>query len=150
LRRSRNDKDKQKRRSRRFLLQSKFGYPYQQICQAVSREHYPSIGNPSRANNVAYRKHGSRLSVTTVAYCRLSGSQSEAGKWPYRSVNKFCTRVTKRYFRQSAKLEGHDVVKVGYRCADKPSAPKLKFIEPSSGHSLYRFPAILMNSLDEK
>ena len=43
-----------KRRSRRFLFQSKFGYPYQQICQAVSREHYPSIGNPSRANNVAH------------------------------------------------------------------------------------------------
>jgi len=55
-----------KRRSRRFLLQSKFDYPYQQICQAVSREHYRSIGNPSRANNVACRKHGSRLSVTTA------------------------------------------------------------------------------------
>src|SRR5215510_13159425 len=45
-----------KRRSRRFLFQSKFGYPYQQICQPVSCEHYPSIGNPSRANNVAHGK----------------------------------------------------------------------------------------------
>jgi hypothetical protein len=49
-----------KRRSRRFLFQSKFGYAYQQICQVVSREDYPSLSNPSRTNNVARRKHRSR------------------------------------------------------------------------------------------
>jgi hypothetical protein len=33
--------------------------PRQQICQAVSRQNYPPVSNPARANNVAHRKHGS-------------------------------------------------------------------------------------------
>src|SRR5215510_12177490 len=49
-----------KSRSRRFLLQSKFGYPHQQIRQPVSRQNHPPISNPARDGNVAHRKHGSR------------------------------------------------------------------------------------------
>ena len=57
-----------KRRSRRFLFQSKFGYPYQQICQVVSREHYPSLTNPSRTNNVSLTIS---LSAPSTLYRRL-------------------------------------------------------------------------------
>jgi len=49
-----------------MLLLSKFEYPCQQIRQAVSHEHHPSMSNPPRTNNVSHGKHGSRCNHRAV------------------------------------------------------------------------------------
>jgi hypothetical protein len=45
---------------------SRFEYPRQQISQSVARQHYPSVSNPARTNNVTRRKHGSRCDRCTA------------------------------------------------------------------------------------
>jgi hypothetical protein len=45
--------------------------PPQQICQPVSRQNYPSVSNPARANNVSRRKHGSRRDHRAVQLLTL-------------------------------------------------------------------------------
>jgi hypothetical protein len=40
--------------------------PCQQIREPVSRQNYPSVSNPTHANNVADRKHRNRFDIAAV------------------------------------------------------------------------------------
>jgi hypothetical protein len=59
-----------------FSFNPTFASDYcQKIGQTVSRQNHPSISNPTRANNVSHRKHGSRCDHRTI-HSRPSQSQS--------------------------------------------------------------------------